>query len=159
MKSGKVAKMLGIDRRTITNWTDREEFSRFFSPEGRNLTTGFQRTYTESDVLVLNTIRIERDRGATWDDIEHMLHNGERHLDLPPSALTVETTAPVAQYGKIQAYEARIEILESRVDEMQQILTEKDEMIGDLREEIGMLKAMLRMEKEKSKPSGSDDSL
>lgn len=156
MKSGKAARMLGIDRRTITNWTDREEFLRFFSPEARNLTTGFHRTYTESDVLVLNTIRVERDRGTAWDDIALMLQSGERHLDLPPSALTVETTAPVAQYGKIQAYEARIQLLESQVGDLKDMLTEKDDIIGDLREEIGMLKALLQMEKERSKYGDSN---
>jgi len=151
MKSGKVARMLGLDRRTVTNWTDKEEFARFFSPEARNLTSGYQRTYTESDVIVLNTIRVERDRNTPWEDIAVMLQNGERHLDLPPSALTVETTAPVSQYGKIQAYEAKIELLESQLGDLKHMLAEKDETIGDLREEIGMLKALLQIEKERTK--------
>ena len=158
MKSGKVAKMLGLDRRTITNWTEREEFAGLFSPEARNLTSGYQRTYSESDVLTLNTIRIERDRNTSWEDIAKMLQAGERHLDLPPSALTVETSAPVSQYGKIQAYEAKIELLEVQLDDLKQMLVEKDETIGDLREEIGMLKALLQIEKERTKQPGSNDS-
>ena len=60
MKRGKIAKMLGVDPNTVTDWTNREQFSRFFSPEALGLTDQSQRSFNDSDILVLNTIRSGR---------------------------------------------------------------------------------------------------
>lgn len=147
MKTGKVAQMLERDNRTITNWTDNELFKRFFTQESRGLGLS-QRDYTEADVLVLNTIRLEREHGTAWEDIAAMLDRGERHTELPPSALTVQSTAPIAQYGKMAVLQAKVEYLEAELKQKESQIMERDEMIGNLREEIGMLKGMIKMMKE-----------
>ena len=161
MRRGKVAKLLGVDPNTITDWVTRDQFTRFFSIDAHAEGKGVQRTFNESDVLVLNTIRTGRSKNQSWDEIAKELESGTRELDLPPSALMVETTAPIAQYGKIQAYEARIDLLEQQIhdmgerhiEELEILRTERDDWIeraGELREEIGMLKALLKMEQQRN---------
>jgi DNA-binding transcriptional MerR regulator len=166
MKRGKASKIMGVDPKTITDWANRPEFEPYLSPGALGTDGASQRTYNESDILVLNTIRVERnERNAAWADIAGILESGERNRDLPPTALTVDTSAPIAQYGRIQAYEARIEWLEEQVDDMRErheqevahlrgendrILGEWRGEVGELREEIGMLKAMLKIEQGKN---------
>jgi DNA-binding transcriptional MerR regulator len=147
MKTGKAAQMLERDTRTVTNWTDHELFKKFFTMEARGLGVS-QRDYTEADILVLNTIRLEREHGTSWEDIAAMLQRGERHTDLPPSALTVQSTAPIAQYGKMAVLQARVEYLEEEMRKRNVQIEEKEEVIGNLREEIGMLKGIIKMMKE-----------
>ena len=166
MKRGKVAKIMGVDPKTITDWGNRPEFSPFLSPSALGMDGASQRNYTESDILVFNTIRVERnEHNTSWSDIAEILDSGERNTNIPPSALTVDTAAPIAQYGRIQAYEARIEWLEDQLaethsrheqevnhlrNENERILTEFREEVGTLREEIGMLKALLKIEQQKN---------
>lgn len=117
MKTGKVAKVFGVDRKTISNWTDMPQFKNFFSSEalGMNRT---QRDYLEPDLLVINTIRILRNRGEDWDEIAATLEIGERERELPISALLVETTAPIAQYGRIVELQTMLEAAEERIDQL-----------------------------------------
>src|SRR5436190_1688243 len=100
MKSGRIAKSLGVDVKTIINWSSHPLLQKFFSP-GASKPEQYQRDFNEEDLLVLNTIRIYRTKNADWSEISVLLENGERITELPPNALLVETTAPIAQYGRM----------------------------------------------------------
>jgi MerR-like DNA binding protein len=112
MKAGKVADMLGVDQKTILNWTDRLEFSEFFSPDAKGLGRSMGRDYTEVEIVVLNTVRTERQKNTDWTDIARLLQSGVRDTDLPPSALTVDSPAPLVQYAKMQQLQTEVNFLE-----------------------------------------------
>lgn len=119
MKTGKVAKAFGIDRKTVSNWTDMPQLSKFFSPEAQGIDRT-QRDYLEPDLLVINTIRALRNKGIDWDDIAVILDSGERERELPASAMLVETTAPIAQYGRIVELQTSLEAAEEQVEMLQE---------------------------------------
>jgi DNA-binding transcriptional MerR regulator len=175
MKTGKVADMLGVDQKTILNWTDRPEFSDFFSPDAKGQGRSMGRDFSEVEIVVLNTIRTERQKNTDWADIGRLLREGTRDTELPPSALTVDSPAPLVQYGRMQQLQVQVDLLEKenaqlRQDmeslrgeyrqfqqqhnaEVERLMREKEtEAVrreGELREQIGELKAMLRMYKER----------
>jgi hypothetical protein len=156
MKTGKVADMLGLDHKTVTNWTDRPEFQPYFSQEALGKGRSVSRSYNEQDVIVLNTIRTERQKNTDWPDIGKLLAEGVRDTDLPPSALLVDSPAPLVQYGKIQALQTRVDELEVLLRQKDDIIREKDDRIGDLREEIGVLKGIIKMmEKQAGQSDGT----
>jgi DNA-binding transcriptional MerR regulator len=132
MKTGKVAKAFGIDRKTVTNWTDMPQLVKFFSPEAQGIDRT-QRDYLEPDLLVINTIRAKRNQSMDWDDIESFLESGDRERELPASAMLVETTAPIAQYGRIvelqtalEAVEEQIEVYQEEMDRLRQEIDKRD---------------------------------
>jgi DNA-binding transcriptional MerR regulator len=145
MKTGKVADMLGVDQKTITNWVDRVDFEKFFSPEARGKGRSMGRLFDENEIVILNTIRLERQKNTDWPDIARLLDNGVRDTNLPVSALLVDSPAPLVQYGKMQVLQARVEELEQELTRKDDMIAERDERIGDLREEIGILKGMIKM--------------
>jgi DNA-binding transcriptional MerR regulator len=171
MKTGKIADMLGVDQKTILNWTDRPEFLEFFSSEARGVGRSMGRDYTEVETVILNTIRTERQKNTDWSDIARLLRDGVRDSELPPSALLVDSPAPLVQYGKMQQLQAQVDLLEKensqlreelrqvREDnrhlqqqqnsEMERLLKQKEteavQREGELREQIGELKAELRL--------------
>lgn len=128
MKTGKVGKAFGIDRKTVANWTDMPQFQKFFSSEAKGVDRS-QRDYLESDLLVVNTIRAMRAKSADWDEIADFLESGERERELPPSAMLIETTAPIAQYGRIVELQTSLESAEEQVDLLQ-------EEVASLRSEL-----------------------
>lgn len=123
MRTGKAADILGVDQKTILNWTDRPEFAEFFSEDARGKGRTMGRDYTEVEVVILNTIRKERQKNTTWSDIARLLENGTRDTDLPPNALLVDSTTPLAQYGKMQQMQLQIDNLTAELkrvsDDMQ----------------------------------------
>ena len=119
MKTGKVAKAFGIDRKTVTNWTDMPQFQKFFTSEAQGIDRT-QRDYLEPDLLILNTIRVMRNKSMDWEEIEIALENGERERELPASAMLVETTAPIAQYGRIIELQTALESAEEQIDELKE---------------------------------------
>lgn len=177
MKTGKVADMLGVDQKTVLNWTDRPEFQPLFSSEARGLGRSVGRDYNETEVIILNTIRTERQKNTTWEEILRLINDGVRDTDLPPSALLVDSPAPLVQYGKMQQLQAQVDLLERqntdlrdeirqlrdenralqqvRNTELERVLKQKEEEAvrreGELREQIGELKAMLRIYKDGAK--------
>jgi DNA-binding transcriptional MerR regulator len=155
MKSGEVGKMLGIDRSTVKNWTDRQEFSPFFT-EGAIQGSELQRDYDHADVLILNTIRAERAKGSKWTDIAHRLATGYRDSELPLSASTVEIT-PAESFAKAlqlqmerdQALEAVAELrdqLEAKEQEIERLRQTKDQELNQVRQEKDSEKERLMRE-------------
>ena len=119
MKPGKVAKAFGLDRKTVTNWTDMPQFQKFFTSEALGIDRT-QRDYLEPDLWVINTIRVMRNKSMDWDEIEIALIDGDRERELPPSAMLVETTAPIAQYGRIIELQTALESAEEQIDELKE---------------------------------------
>jgi DNA-binding transcriptional MerR regulator len=134
MKTGKVAKAFGVDRKTISNWTDMPQFKKFFSLEALGIGRT-QRDYLESDLLVINTIRVMRNRGDDWEDIAATLARNERERELPASAMLVETTAPIAQYGKIVELQTALESAEEQVEQLQEEMERLQKRIDAVRDE------------------------
>lgn len=126
MRIGKVCKALGgIDNDTIKNWIERPELAKFFSPtaHGDGVT---QRDITESDLIVLNTVRSLRVTGTTdWVDIAARLDGGYRDAALPMEAAFVEGTASVQVYNNSLA--------------LTKELNETRELVSTLRAEIERL--------------------
>lgn len=145
MKTGKVADMLGVDQKTILNWTDRTDFEKFFSADARGKGRTMGRSFSEAEIVILNTIRVERQKNTDWADIARLMDDGVRDTNLPVNALLVDSPAPLVQYGKMQILQARVDELEDELARRDQMIAERDERIGDLREEIGMLKGMIKM--------------
>lgn len=113
------------------------QFQKFFSAEAQGIDRT-QRDYLEPDLLVINTIRAMRNRGMDWDEILIYLESGDRERELPPSAMLVETTAPIAQYGRIvelqttlEAAEEQIEILQEEVERLRSELQQRVDTVRD----------------------------
>lgn len=137
MKTGKVAKAFGVDRKTVSNWTDMPQLKKFFTSEAQGINRT-QRDYLEPDLLVINTIRVMRNQSMDWDEIASALESGERERELPASAMLVETTAPIAQYGRIvelqtslEAAEEQIEILQEEVERLRDELQVRVDSVRD----------------------------
>jgi DNA-binding transcriptional MerR regulator len=156
MKTGKTAKALDVDPKTIINWTDTEGFGEFFSLGALAKDGRTQRDFNESDLVVLNTIRARRNLGDSWEDIGAFLRSGKRETELPPTAMLVETSAPIAQYGRVVALTAERDAALAHVKELEkQLLGAKEEnkelqerLLRDtqaLYKEIGRLQAKLEM--------------
>jgi DNA-binding transcriptional MerR regulator len=126
MKTGKVADMLGVDQKTILNWTDRPEFVEFFSEDARGLGRTMGRDYTEVEIIALNTIRSERQKNTTWSDIARLLSQGDRDMDLPPMALLVDSPAPLVQYGKMQQIQAQFEAALAEIVQLREEMERRD---------------------------------
>lgn len=156
MKTGKAAKALDVDPKTIINWTDTGGFAEFFSPGALAQDGRTQRDFNESDLVVLNTIRVRRNLGDSWDDIAVFLGSGKRETELPPTAMLVETSAPIAQYGRMVGLTAERDAALARVKELEKQLVESKEENKEIQErllrdtqalykEIGRLQAKLEM--------------
>jgi DNA-binding transcriptional MerR regulator len=161
MRSGEVGKLLGIDRSTVKNWTDRPELTKYFTESARR-GVELQREYDQADILVINTIRTERQRGAKWSDIAALLETGYRDADLPLSASTVEMT-PAETFAKslqlqierdramelVAQYKDMLETKERELEAAHQAKAAETERlmreIGDLREQIGGLKMQIKI--------------
>lgn len=139
MKTGKVAKSFGVDPKTVLNWTDNPLFRLFFTKEALGDAGQSQRDFYESDLMVLNTIRAERARNTEWEDIAKILEGGYREEELPPTALLVETTAPIAQYGRILALTAERDAAFNEIKRLKEETKHKDVAIEQLQREIQKL--------------------
>lgn len=138
MKTGKIAKSMGVDVKTIANWVVHPALQSFFS-SGASKTEQAQRDFNESDLLVLNTIRAQRARNTDWLEIARILESGEREVELPPEAMLVETTAPIAQYGRIIALVSERDSAMNEVERLREINKEKDAAIDKLQSQIQQL--------------------
>jgi len=145
MRPANVAQMLGVSAKTITAWTDHPTLSPFFSADTGS-DNSRQREYTEHDVFVLNTIRIERARNTSWEDIAKMLRNGVLDRDLPASSLLVKSTVPVAQYERFIALTNERDAALKEVDRLSQELRQRDEAMERMRHERDETLDMIRRE-------------
>lgn len=136
MKPARVAKMLGIDQKTVTNWTDHPTLRRFFSLDAVSENKPRQREYNESDVLVLNTVRNERNRNTPWEEIATILANGYLDRNLPASSLLVDAAVPVVQYERFLALTNERDAALKEVERLTQEGKMKDTLLEELRKDV-----------------------
>jgi DNA-binding transcriptional MerR regulator len=134
MKTGELAKMMGLNPKTITNWTDQEDLSRFFTPEAKSEGdgTGSQRDYSMDDVLVINTIRVHKTRQNTWRDVAVLLDTGHRETDLPLSANLTKTISPADQIAQVMVIKAE---RDTALAQLQDSLFEIDRLRKEIKDE------------------------
>jgi len=150
MKPAKIARLLNIDQKTVTNWTDHPALRRFFSLDALSEDKPRQREYNEADVLVLNTIRNERARNTPWEEIAITLANGYLDRNLPASSLLVDAGVPVVQYERFLALTNERDTALKEVERLLQEGKIKDALLEtlrkdmrDLNREIGRLEGRL----------------
>lgn len=92
MRTGELSKILGRDNQTILNWMNQPELEPFLSPGALGRAGNAHRIYTESDVLVLNTVRsiVDQEKGAkiNWEQIAQILEGGTRVQEFPQNAIS-----------------------------------------------------------------------
>ncbi len=88
MRTSEIAKVLGIDSQTILNWIRKPEVETYFT-NGAKAIGVKQATYTQEDLVVLNTIselskiHLIDGRKINWGQIAAELRDGYRKNDLP----------------------------------------------------------------------------
>jgi DNA-binding transcriptional MerR regulator len=133
MKTGEVAKMMGMNPKTITNWTDQEDLSIYFS-EGAKAEdpSSSQRDYSTEDVITINTIRIHKTRQNTWRDVANILSSGHRETEMPISASLARTISPADQVAGMMAIKAE---RDTALAQLQDSLFEVDRLRKELEEQ------------------------
>lgn len=121
MKTGKVAKLFGIDPKTVTGWV--EEFAEFFSDSAKAEEGSLQRDYLPEDLIVLNTVKNERAARTDVEAIRAKLRSGHRDTVLPPESAYIDKDNALAVYGQLKILQAEVERLRAE----SQIATERNE--------------------------------
>lgn len=133
MKTGEIAKMMGLNPKTITNWTDQEDLSVFFSEEARRSgENAAQRDYSEEDVFVINTIRVHKTRQNTWSDVARILYTGHRETELPITATLTKTISPADQVAAMMMIKAE---RDTALAQLQDATFEIDRLRHELKEQ------------------------
>lgn len=133
MKTGEIAKAMGLNPKTITNWTDQEDLTPFFSEEARrNDESSTQRDYSERDLLVINTIRVNKTRQNTWKDVAKILASGHRETELPITATLTRTISAADQMATMMQVKAE---RDTALAQLQDSLFEIERLRKELREQ------------------------
>jgi DNA-binding transcriptional MerR regulator len=170
MRSGELAKLLNVSDQTLINWMSRPEIRPFLSDSAIGESGNTQRIYTESDVLVLNTVRILRAKGIqNWDEIQKKLDDGEREQEFPQNAIVTDNrTIPLPQAKQAAEYAVAIEQLNAalkRTSDLELLLVEAKRENADLRAEhntllrlVGKLEGKIEtMLEERNRKEGNND--
>ncbi|MBA3867675.1 MAG: MerR family transcriptional regulator [Anaerolineae bacterium] len=92
MRSGELAKLLGVADQTLLNWMKTPEINHLFSREARGTAGSIQRIYNEEDAIILNSIRELRSNGNNnWQEIAKLVLEGFRFREFPKNALITDT--------------------------------------------------------------------
>lgn len=145
MKTGPVAKRFDVDPNTIADWTRR--FEEFFSPEALALGST-QRDYQPEDILILNTIRVERVKNTPWDEIRTVLASGHREGNLPPEFTSIDGAKAVTVYAELREITAKLEIANQEIERLRAESQAKDERLIQLSEQVGKWKGLAEIYKE-----------
>ena len=138
MKMGKVAKMIGVDRRTIYNWVTHESLSHLFSENARN---EGDRELNEQDVFIANTINYLRQNITTdWEEIAEKIEDGYQVTDLSIAAADVDTgKTPLQQFTRTlaisQERDAALKQLAEVQKELREIEDRYETRLNELREQ------------------------
>ncbi len=147
MKTGTVAKRFDVDQKTIKIWTDMfpDHFTDGALGEGRT-----QRDYQMEDLVILNTIKMERSRNIPFEQISAKLAAGDIDANLPPEFTSIDGDNAIAIYSQIKGFQIQIEGLLEEVDRLRKDGKEKEDKIERLNREIGKWQAMYEMLKEQT---------
>jgi DNA-binding transcriptional MerR regulator len=157
MRSGELAKLLGVADQTLLNWMKQPEVKHYFSREALGSAGSVQRTYTEEDAIILNSIRELRSNGTSdWQEIAKLLADGFRNLEFPKNALITDTRVipvPMAEQATqlAQVLQERDSALE-RATELAQAL--EDERAGRKKDNEMAQAELRRLEREIGKLEG-----
>lgn len=155
MRSGELAKLLGVSDQTLLNWMKEPGVHKHLSPEALGKAGNVQRIFLESDVLVMNTIRTLRANGtSSWDEIGRILDTDHREREFPQNAMATDMrTIPVPQAKQAAEYAVLIQerdLALRRIDELNAELakerTEKEKLLREMNElyrTIGRLEGRL----------------
>jgi len=155
MKTGEIASILSVTRDTINNWVKNPALEEFFSALARGEAGNAHRFFSESDVLVLNTIHHLRRRGTRdWEAIAEYLDSGERFQEFPQNAISTDPrTIPLPQaeqsvkaaatlaerdaaLNRVQELEYQLDTMEQRhIDEVEKLRIETREEVRRSRQE------------------------
>lgn len=152
MRSGELAKILGVSDQTLLNWMKEEGIQKHLSAEALGKAGNVQRIFLESDVLVMNTVRTLRARGTTsWDEIGRVLDTDHREREFPQNAIGSDMrTIPVPQAKQAAEYAAIIlerDLALKRIDELNaELAKERAEREKVLREMNDLYRTIGRLE-------------
>ena len=138
MKMSKVAKIIGVDRRTIYNWVTHESLEHLFSESARN---EGDRELDEHDIFVANTINYLRQRVTTdWDEIAEKIEDGYQVADFSAGAADVDTgKTPLQQFTRtlaiVQERDAALRQLQDAQKELMEIESRYEARLEQLREQ------------------------
>ena len=138
MKMSKVAKMIGVDRRTIYNWVTHELLSHLFSERARN---EGDRDLDEQDIFVVNTINHLRQNVTTdWEEIAEKIEDGYQVTDLSIGAIEVDTgKTPLQQFTRTlavaQERDVALKQLEEARQELEEIETRYEKKLQEVRQQ------------------------
>lgn len=134
MKSGELSALLGIDKSTLFNWLEVPELQKFISAGALGTDGATQRTFTETDLQVLNTVRLMKagNRRRPWSEIAARLESGELIVDVPThTAISDPRTVPL----QLAEQSARVMALNEKIEALQRAVAERDELIQYMRED------------------------
>ena len=157
MRSGELAKLLGVADQTLLNWMKEKEVKHLFSREALGSAGSVQRIYTEEDAIILNSIRELRSTGTNdWREIAKLLSDGFRILEFPKNALITDTRVipvPMAEQATqlAQVLQERDSALE-RATELSKEL--EDERAGHKKDNEQSQSELRRLEREIGKLEG-----
>lgn len=147
MKTGELAKYLGISDETLRNWTVQDELSTYLSDDARGVSASAQRYFAQSDIEVLITVATlrNRDNVTDWMQIEQFLKSGKRYTDFPAAHLSFDSrTVSMTQAehsAKAMATLSERDAALKRVDELQ---TQIANLQKAHREEVDRLRQELK---------------
>lgn len=150
MRLSKVAKLIGIDRKTIDNWINHDALNHLFSSESKK---EGDRDVSESDIFTLNTIHYLRKNITTdWKEIAEKIEGGYQVTDLSIGATDVDVgKTPLQQFTRtltiVQERDAALKRLAEVEEEMEQM---REDHKRELEQERQASKKELENEREKS---------
>jgi hypothetical protein len=145
MKSGELVALLGIDKSTLYNWLDVSELQKYLSPGALAQDGASQRTFSETDLQVLNTVRIMKseNRRRPWEEVVERLESGELLVDVPThGAINDPRTVPL----QLAEQSARVMALNEKIEGLQLALADRDKQIQLMRRESAEALERLRQE-------------
>ena len=134
MRTGEAAALLGVSISTTRNWLDRDDLALFFSTSGRGIDGSSQRVLSETDLLILNTVRHLRnvEKLTDWRDIVSRLDNDFRVQEFPQNAISADPrTIPLPQAEQSVRAAATLAERDSALARVEELQNELQRMKAD----------------------------
>ena len=165
--TGEIAAALNVSVGSIRNWTSEPSIESHLSQSATRTgpyAQAKERSYTENDLYVMNTIHKHKTRLNTWEDLANMLVNGDLDTALPPSAALIFQPSAAESFADAlvlrQQLLAAAETIERLEAELRETRHEATEQVKAAREEsrereselyrtIGRLEAQVEMLRER----------
>lgn len=139
MRTGQIAKALGVHPNTLRAWCD--EFAEHVSAEARRANA--RRHYSRADITTLATIAEMRQAGASTDDIRKALKAGKR-AELAPALLEAHNDGLVTK-GELQSAVQRVQELRAELQEARKAAELAAHELALLQAELGIARGKLAM--------------